>query len=227
MVHPPPRLRASARRHSLTLDGLSAFARCLLSQAPRYGGRLLCLHALSSFQRTGTQPTALQARVGSPTDRPSRPNLGEPCEVTSASRALSTIFRDPNDRPASGSASPEGRSHVQPGWRPPDEHRGFYPNQAVTCQGHWDACVPYTQKAGPLEEEDRPSRRTRERLRYERRAARRRLAATAARPDPSSNKEAGSGAPTPCPSTFNPPTASISLSPSRTIAPGPPQLTDA
>ena len=44
----------------------------LLSQTRRSGGRLLCLHALSSFQRTGS-PTSHASRrdpAENPTDRP-------------------------------------------------------------------------------------------------------------------------------------------------------------
>ena len=56
--------------HSLTLDGLSNVASRL---APfSFAGRLLCLHALSSFQRTGspTSHASLRHLVENPTDRP-------------------------------------------------------------------------------------------------------------------------------------------------------------
>jgi hypothetical protein len=46
-------------RHSLTLDGLSTSASQLALLG--FGGRLLCLHALSSFQRTGS-PTSHASR---------------------------------------------------------------------------------------------------------------------------------------------------------------------
>ena len=55
---------ATLSSHPLTLDGLST------SVLTHVGGRLLCLHALSSFQRTGTRPiNALRHRhVEDPTE---------------------------------------------------------------------------------------------------------------------------------------------------------------
>ena len=58
---------ATLSSHPLTLDGLST------SVLTHVGGRLLCLHALSSFQRTGTPPVDARRHrhVEDPTDRSS------------------------------------------------------------------------------------------------------------------------------------------------------------
>ena len=45
--------RSGKTSHSLTLDGLFTSARCSFSRAAMLCESLLCLHALSSFQRTG------------------------------------------------------------------------------------------------------------------------------------------------------------------------------
>jgi hypothetical protein len=56
--------------HSLTLDGLSSSTLRLTPLG--FAGRLLCLHALSSFQRTGspTSHTSRRDQAENPTDRP-------------------------------------------------------------------------------------------------------------------------------------------------------------
>ncbi len=109
MVRPPPRPEACTstrrrRRHRLTLDGRSnpahlRRARETLSPddaAALHSNNLLCLHALSSFQRTGfrsqpEQPYRLFHRF-SPSERPVEAVLGEPCEVTTRSSGCQALF---------------------------------------------------------------------------------------------------------------------------------------
>ena len=98
------------RRHALTLI-VSFLARWTLAIARVAGSRgrmtgCVCLHALSSFQRTDNR-SALDAPLfptfpsgnlaGSPCrgtrrNRPSRPSLGEPSEVTSTTRRCQHFF---------------------------------------------------------------------------------------------------------------------------------------
>jgi hypothetical protein len=97
------------------------------------GSYLLCLHALSSFQRTGTRP-----QVGDPTDRPTWPVLGEPSEVTSASNHCQSFFCRRTATccvtTASGLSSPGGRPLYLPGWRPSSE--------LIDPMGWDDGCQP-------------------------------------------------------------------------------------
>src|SRR5688572_29050945 len=109
-----------------------------------------CLHALSSFQRTGN-PRRLLPRP--PPIGPFGPVLGEPSKVTSAAVALSSPFsaipsRLADDSGKTGFGWPN-LSFLQglmlaslTGWRPPGEPlENTIPRQ--TCQGHRPARAGY------------------------------------------------------------------------------------
>ena len=100
--------RIAATAIKLTLDG-SYFQR----NAVKAFCQTKCLHALSSFQRTGN-PTRLARStatldalpalglVGDPTDRLNQPDSGEPFEVTSPPKACQPFFRRRACRPLLG-----------------------------------------------------------------------------------------------------------------------------
>ena len=92
---PPVRRRclAATPANKLTLDGRPMSAlRC----RARLRRTMLCLHALSSFQRTGNARLRLATSSHGPPDRPLPPASGEPSKVTSDRSSLSIPFRRPN-----------------------------------------------------------------------------------------------------------------------------------
>ena len=123
-------------RHSLTLDGSTwLFA----THATKASFSRMCLHALSSFQRTGSpdvsqtpvlllravlpdQRTRCRVRlIGVPTERPFPSVLGEPSKVTTAPCLGQPFFRCSRKQPGNESGSVKtggGREHL--GCSPPD-----------------------------------------------------------------------------------------------------------
>ena len=72
-------------------DTRRAFAPAPNPQARRRSKHLLCLHALSSFQRTGEQLQRESAASASPSATPVA-SSGEPCELTATPANPSSLF---------------------------------------------------------------------------------------------------------------------------------------